>query len=401
MNAEVCIAGGGPAGLILALMLGRQGRAVVVMESTRSYKRSFRGESMQPDAIDLLDELGLTDALRRHGWMETQSLLVTELGRERLRIELGRKPYRYKFTIDVPQTVLLETISAELAQLENVKVLRGARVVGLIEEQGIVHGVQYSMAGAQHEVRSLVTVGADGRYSRVREMAGLAATKTPLDRDVLWCKFPRPPAWPRNCMRVLLNGPNHLIVLPTYPDLVRCGVNIPKNGFGALRREGIGALHAAVSAIDAAFGEHFRRNIHDWSDLTLLDIFTSTLARWGRPGLVMIGDAAHTVTPLLGQGVNLAIEDAYVLAAMLNPVLAERRHHDLEFVVSFQAARQPQVELVLRLQTLQERLLSARTFGALSLRRLYYMLMNNLPLLQSHVSDAIIYRRQKELAHYA
>ena len=401
MDTEVCIAGGGPAGMILALMLGRQGRSVVVMETTKSYRRSFRGESMQPDAIDLLDELGLTDALRQHGWMETHRLLVTERGRERLYVELGHKPYRYKFTVDIPQTVLLETISDELARLENVKVLRGASVVGLIEEQGVVHGVRYSMAGAQHEMRSLVTVGADGRYSRVRKLSGLAAVKTPLDRDVLWCKFPRPPAWPRNCMRVLLNGPNHLIVLPTYPDLVRCGVNIPKNGFGALRQEGIGALHATVSAIDPAFGEHFRQNIHDWSDLTLLDIFTSTLLQWGKPGLVMIGDAAHTVTPLLGQGVNLAIEDAYVLASMLKPVLAEGRHPGLDFIASFQAVRQPQVDLVLKLQTFQERLLSARTFGALSLRRLYYMLMNNLPLLQSRISDAIIYRRQKELAHYA
>jgi 2-polyprenyl-6-methoxyphenol hydroxylase-like FAD-dependent oxidoreductase len=387
--------------MILALMLGRQGRSVVVMEATPSYKRSFRGESMQPDAVDLLDELGLTDALRRHGWMETRTLLVTERGQERLRVELDSKPYRHKFMIDVPQNVLLETIGTELAELQNVKMLRGARVVGLIEEQGVVRGVKYSMAGGDHEVRALLTVGADGRYSKVREMAALAATKTPQERDFMWCKFPRPADWPRNCMRVLLNGSSHLVVLPTYPDLVRCGINIPKNGFGALRKEGIGALHAAVSALDPVFGEHFRRNVQAWSDLTLLDIFTATLDRWGKPGLVMIGDAAHTVTPLLGQGVNLAIEDAYVLGTMLSSFLAEGRHPDLDFIASFQAARQPQIDLILRMQTFQERLLGARTFAALSLRRLYYMLMNNLPSLQSRVSDAVIYRRQKELAHYA
>ena len=400
-DTEVCIVGGGPAGLALALCLGRLGRDVLVLEAATQYERSFRGESIQPDTVSILSELGIAESLGRSGWTETHGLHVSERGRDLLRIDFSSRPYRHRYMVDVPQDVLLDTLADAISKLSNVRLTRGARATALIEgPDGEIAGVCYNSGGVALRVGARVVVGADGRYSRIRALAGIRADRVAQPRDFLWCKMPRPDGWIENWTRVLLNGARHLVLLPTHPNLLRTGINIPKGGLAAVKADGLEALHRSVDNLDAAFGLHFREHLRDWSDFNFLEIFTSVAETWGRRGLVLIGDAAHTVTPLLGQGVNIAVEDSVVLAPMLSDRLRHGQRVDESLVAAFQSNREPKVQKILKMQMMQERLLNARSPLTLLARRAYYLALNNIGPLQRRLFDSITYRRQRELGLY-
>jgi len=399
LRTDVCIVGGGPAGLVLALQLGRLGCQVVVLEASKNYERSFRGESMQPDTVGILHELGIADKLRQSGWTEVSGISVTERGRELLNIDLAAKPYPYRFITEIPQSTLLDTLFGEISQLTNVVVYRGARVKSLVKDTtGVVRGVGYSDNDCMHTLHAKVVIAADGRFSKLREMSGVVVHRNAMERDFLWCKLPLAANWSNNKARILLNGSRHLIVLPTHPNFLRTGVNIPKGGFSEIRRQGMEAMYEVIDALDPVFGQHFRKHITGWSHVNFLEIFTAVARQWGCPGLILIGDAAHTVTPLLGQGVNLAIEDAMVLAPMLFDHLHADGCVDRQFIALYQAQRQPHIDQVLKVQMFQEKLLTLQKPTARMARRAYYFLVNNISVLQSRLYDSLTYRRQRSLA---
>ncbi|UEN98519.1 FAD-dependent monooxygenase [Acidiferrobacter thiooxydans] len=399
MKTDICIVGGGPAGAVLALQLARLDVDVTLLESAQSYERSFRGESMQPDTVGIFHELGIAETLLAHGCVETYRMEISERRRLLLAIDYSDAPYRHKFVMDIPQPVLLEALQARIADHANARVLRGAACTGLLERDGRVSGVSYRGHGKSGEIESRVVIGADGRYSRVREMSKLPYTKLPMNRDVLWFKVPVPEGWSNHTAHIMLKGARHLILLPTYPDLFRAGVNIAKNSFAGQKRQGIDAFYTLVDGIDPEFGSHVRRHVANWRDIHLLDIFTINMPSWSRDGLLLIGDAAHTVTPLLGQGVNLAIQDSMELAPMLANALCQDRLGSVLFA-EFQAKRQPDIELVMKVQMRQERLLCAESSWAQFVRRTNYAALHRLRFVQKRISDRIAYKRQRAMLHF-
>lgn len=395
---DICIVGAGPAGLVLALQLARAGADIVVVESSLTYKRSFRGESMQPDTVSIFKELGILDDLLAHGCLETHQMMLTERGRSLLTINYTGVPYRHKFVMDIPQPVLLEALKKRLETYPNCKMIRGATCEGLLWAENSVSGITYRLHDEKQPVNLLarLVIGADGRYSKVRDFSKLAWNKHAAARDVLWFKVPLPANAPDNTARIMIDGANHLILLPTFPDYYRAGINVPKGGFLALRRQGLDAFYQLVENIDDEFGKHVREHVKSWTDIHLLDIFTTTMPQWGCEGLLLIGDAAHTVTPLLGQGVNLAIQDAMTLAPMLSRAL-EENGLDIRLCQQFQAKRQAEVDFVVNLQFRQEKLLGAHTPMQQILRRLNYSLLNQFTFIQRKINNRIAYRRQRQL----
>ncbi|MDT0616759.1 FAD-dependent monooxygenase, partial [Streptomyces lancefieldiae] len=140
---------------------------------------------------------------------------------------------------------------------------------------GDVTGVRYRGAdGEERELRARLVVGADGRYSKTRELSGLAYDKQPLERDVVWLRMPRPDGWQRACYRIRLQGSRHGLFIPTYPDDIRIGFNIPKGGLKELRKGGIEQLHRRIDEIAPELSQGLRESVTGWSGTTVLDIFT-------------------------------------------------------------------------------------------------------------------------------
>ena len=236
----------------------------------------------------------------------------------------------------------------------------GARVRELVEEDGVVRGVRYEGEGGWREVRAVLTVGADGRGSRVRRLAGFEPVKTSPPMDVLWFKLPRRPDDPKGAMGRF--GRGHIAILLDRFDHWQVGYVIPKGTYPELRHEGIEALRRSIAELISEFAGRVE-HLEDWKQVSLLSVESSRCPRWYRPGLLLIGDAAHVMSPVGGVGINYAIQDAVVAANLLAEPLIESQERlvdlDTRYLRAVQRRRELPTRLVQRLQTLvQQRLLA-------------------------------------------
>ncbi|AUG75558.1 Oxidoreductase [Kitasatospora sp. MMS16-BH015] len=398
LSAQVCVVGGGPAGLTLGLELARQGVEVVVVEQSDHFDRSFRGESISPDSVWLLDRIGLLDGLRG-SLLEVRGMEITDRGRTVLTTDFSRLPYPFPCPVELPQPVLLAALAEAADEHAGFTLLRGTRVVELLTDGGTVTGVHGVGPAGAVTVRAAVTVAADGRFSKVRELAGLRSTRIPLGRDVIWLKLPFPREWSSDTYRVRIEGEHHGLFIPTYPDQLRVGLNIPQGGLRALREAGIGALHRRLDALAPECAQSVRTVLHGWANTTVLKIFTTVVPQWSRPGLVLVGDAAHTLSPVLGQGVNHAVVDAVALAGLLGPVLAGRAPGEPELTAAlaeFQRGREASVARSRDLQLRQEEMFARSRPLAMAGRRALYRIVDHSPALQRRILAGVYYQLQEQ-----
>jgi 2-polyprenyl-6-methoxyphenol hydroxylase-like FAD-dependent oxidoreductase len=321
-----------------------------------------------------------------------------------LRTDFSGFPYARRYPMEIPQPTLLAALAEAGAEHSGFDLRHGAKVTALTENaDGTVTGVRYrDAAGAEHRVDAALVVAADGRYSKTRELSGLPFVKEPLDRDVVWLRVPRPDGWERGSYRIRLHGARHALLIPTYPDDIRVGFNIPKGGLRELRKGGIGALHTRLDELAPELAKTVREHVTGWSGTTVLDIFTVATPQWSRPGLVLIGDAAHTLTPILGQGVNHALIDGHTLAALLDRPLRAAGLRRAELIrtatLRFQADREAAVRVSRGLQLRQER---AFTFGnplAVTARSTLYRALGASRFLQQRMLCTAYFQLQPELA---
>ena len=380
-TTDVLIAGGGPAGALLGCLLARRGIEVLVVEKQSTLERDFRGETIAAPSAVTLRRLGFGPALSRHGYLETTGVTMRMEGRQVFRVDYGRFPVG-ALPIDIPQPALIKIFHDAAAELPGHHYAAATTLTGLIEEGGAVRGaILKRREGERLEVRARLVVGADGRFSKVRKAAGLSAEAHPMERDFLSFKLPRPADWGSDA-QLVVDGGRHLVVLPTFPDMLRVGHNLPKRGLGALRKDGFDAFKAGIAAIDPRLAPLLDRHLHSWDDTGFLEIFTAEVGTWARDGLILIGDASHTCTPILGQGVNLAIQDTVCLAPVIARGLTRPGGGALpadgfdEYVES----RRRHKTFVTRFQRMQEAALMRSTPLGVLTRRMRYRALNALPL---------------------
>jgi len=314
LRTQCCIAGGGPAGAMLGLLLARSGIDVVVLEKHADFLRDFRGDTIHPSTMEILDELGLAEAfLALHPSRVSQVRMNTPAGTTTVADLRGLRS-RYPFIAMVPQWDFLDFVTKEAARYPTFHLLMRAEATDLLVEDGVVRGVRCAAPDGEREVRATLTVAADGRSSVLRERAGLPVRHTSPPIDVLWFRLPRAASDPEGIAGHI--GDGHMAVLIDRTEYWQTAFLIPKGSIDRLRAEGIEQLRRTVRALVPWLGDRVDL-LRDWDQVSLLSVQANRLRRWYRPGLLCIGDAAHAMSPVGGVGINYAIQDAVAAAGML------------------------------------------------------------------------------------
>ena len=309
--------------MILALLLARRGVRVTLLEVHRDFEREFRGNTLNPAALETLAQLGLAGkVMKLHHAKVRRFVLQDARGRRETFADFTRLKSAYPYVLMLPQARFLELVAAEAERYPNFRLVMGARVKELVEESGVVRGVRYGGKDGLHEVRAGLTVGTDGRFSRLRKLAGLEPEVVGSPIDVFWFNLPRLLDDPEEAGAVFRFGRGSLLVMMDHSDHWQVGYIIPKGHYARLKERGISALRQSVAALAPELGDRVRM-LEDWGQGSLLPVESDRLRRWYKPGLLLLGDAAHVVSPAGGVGINLAIEDAVVAANVLAGPLLE------------------------------------------------------------------------------
>lgn len=351
-----CVVGGGPAGAMLSLLLARRGVRVTLLELHKDFDREFRGDTVHPSTMEILDQIGMADRILPLGHGRVVSPVVQAANGPFAPVDLRRLKTKFPFILMVPQTKFLDVITQEAAKYPNFRLVMGANVTELIVEDGVTRGVRYQSDDGQHEVRALLTVGTDGRFSRVRSLAGIVPTKTSPPMDVLWFKLPHvssDPNAPGGAFGAI--GKGHMVIGLERGEYWQCGYVILKGAYQEVRAEGIEGLRRHIVEVLPALAKHVE-SLTDWQQVALLSVESSRCPVWYKPGLLLIGDAAHVMSPIGGVGINYAIQDAVVTANVLtkpllsgNVALADlkrvqcKRELPTRFIQAFQARAQQTV----------------------------------------------------------
>jgi 2-polyprenyl-6-methoxyphenol hydroxylase-like FAD-dependent oxidoreductase len=355
--AHALIVGAGPAGASLALLLARRGIRVTLLERQSDFEREFRGEVLMPSGLDALGQMGLAAALER---VPTSRIEQVGLYANRRRAGTLRLPADLSVRA-VAQPAMLEMLVAEAARLPCFHLERGATVRDLLFEDGRACGVRVERDGSSRELRADFVIGTDGRASLLRRRAGLDQPRRPQRFDVVWARLPLPAAIARDREARFYVGQGHFLVMyPSHDGLLQVGWVIRKGGFGELRRLGVEGWIREMSAhVSPDLAEHLLEHRRELTAPFLLDVVSDRLRRWTAAGLLLLGDAAHPMSPVGGQGINIALRDVIVAANLLAPAL-ERGANALRLD---QAARQVQAErlrevgAVQRLQAIPPRII--------------------------------------------
>lgn len=350
-----CVAGGGPAGMMLGFLLARAGVDVHVLEKHADFFRDFRGDTIHPSTLELVRELGLLGDFLKLPHQEARHLAARIGGRRVQVADFGHLPVHCGFIAFLPQWDFLDFLADRAARYPTFHLRMGAQVVDLIEEGDRVAGARATTPDGAVDVRAALVVGADGRRSTVRARAGLAVEESGAPMDVLWFRLPLPPGAPEETMGYFDRG--QILVLIYRGKYYQCGFVIPKGSLGDLKRQGIEGFRDRVTAA-APLLRGAVSALETWDAVKLLTVRVDHLRTWYRPGLLCIGDAAHAMSPVGGVGINLAIQDAVAAANLLAAPLRGGRI-SVEHLRRVQRRRELPARLTQRVQVLiQDRVIS-------------------------------------------
>lgn len=317
-----CIVGGGPAGMILAYLLARQNVPVILLEAHKDFNRDFRGDTIHPSVMENLDELGLAERVLQLRHTKIRNIALPTGNGSATAIDFRPLNVKYPYVTLMPQAEFLDFMAEEARRLPDFKLILGARVEELIDEGGVVRGVRYQSGDGWHEIRATLTVAADGRFSRLRRLSGLEAITTSPPMDVLWFRLPRKETEPEGAMGRF--GPGQMMIMLDRREQWQIAYVIPKGSFHSLKEAGIETLRQSIAELAPELADRVDC-LKDWKQVALLSVAADRLRQWYLPGLLLIGDAAHTMSPVGGVGINYAIQDAVAAANILTEPLKTGR----------------------------------------------------------------------------
>jgi 2-polyprenyl-6-methoxyphenol hydroxylase-like FAD-dependent oxidoreductase len=321
-RVRCCVVGGGPAGMMLGLLLARAGVEVVVLEKHGDFLRDFRGDTIHPSTLEVMHELGLRGQFLALPHQEIRQLRA-QVGDVTLPIaDFAHLPVRCPFIAFMPQWDFLDFLARHASAYSTFRLRLRTEATGLREESGRIVGVEATSPTGRVQIAADLVVAADGRDSVIRDRARLPVETLGAPMDVLWFRLPRTSDDPANVMGRFDAG--RIVVTLNRGDYWQCGFVIPKDSLEAVRAQGLDAFRRQVAQL-VPYAAARVDAIRSWDDVKLLTVQVDRLRQWWRPGLLCIGDAAHAMSPVGGVGINLAIQDAVAAANQLAVPLAEQR----------------------------------------------------------------------------
>ncbi len=321
IETQCCIVGGGPAGMVLALLLARMGVDVVVLEKHGDFLRDFRGDTIHPSTLEIMYELGILGEFLKRPHQEVREASA-QIGQDTIPVlDCSHLPTHCKFIALMPQWHFLDFISEQAARYPGFHLKMQAEATDLIQDNNQVQGVNAKTPEGPLEVRAKLIVGADGRRSVVRERAGLEVIQIGAPMDVLWMRINRNSTDPKQSLGRIDRG--KMMVMINREEYWQCAFIIAKGAADEIRQKGIEAFRQSILEIAPFLGERVKE-LRDWNDVSLLTVAVDRLRRWSMPGLLCIGDAAHAMSLIGGVGINLAIQDAVATANLLGAILLQR-----------------------------------------------------------------------------
>ena len=308
-DTDICIIGGGPAGMVAGLLFARAGLKTIVLEKHKDFLRDFRGDTVHPSTLRIFSELGLLDELLRRPHQKIERLSARIAGRDMQIVDLTHLNVPAPYVALMPQWDFLDFVADAARRYPSFELRRSCEGSELIEQGGRVCGVRTSEGG---DIRARLTIAADGRDSRHRD--GLPTTVIGAPMDVFWFHIPKVAQPDNDTMGVFDTGT--LFVLIDRGDYYQCAFVFPKGGAEKIRGEGLDAFRDRVRAIGPETAT-VDQGVTSWDDVKLLTVTVDRLDKWDRPGLLVIGDAAHAMSPIGGVGINLAVQDAVAAANIL------------------------------------------------------------------------------------
>jgi 2-polyprenyl-6-methoxyphenol hydroxylase-like FAD-dependent oxidoreductase len=355
ITTQCCIAGGGPAGMMLGYLLARAGVRVVVLEKHADFFRDFRGDTVHPSTLELMYELGLLDRFLKLPHQEVETLSA-QIGAEHLQMADFRPlPTHCKFIALMPQWNFLNFLAEEGKRYKTFDLRMQADATDLIDENGRIVGLIARTPDGELTIRADLTVGCDGRHSTVREKAGCVSEDYGAPMDVLWFRLSKKTSDSADTFGHIEAG--RLMVMLDRGDYWQCAYVIPKGGIERVKSDGIEAFRGRVVDMSPFLADRVGE-LKSWDDVKLLSVTVDRLKTWWRPGLLCIGDAAHAMSPIGGVGINMAVQDAVAAANQLVGPLRAGKVTD-EDLAAIQQRRILPVKFTQWLQlTIQRRVIS-------------------------------------------
>ena len=364
---QVCIAGAGPAGVVLAYLLARRGIRVLLLEAQDDFDRDFRGDTLWPSSIELMQQIGEAESLLALPHAKARSIGISfPLSGDRVDVPGPATLHSdFPYVTILDQSLFLDHLCKSAGRFESFELRMQASVQELIhDEDGRVVGLRYRDRETRevHEVYADLVVACDGRNSRLRREAGLELQSTSPPMDVLWFRLPK-----RENDRIEAGvggrvGLGRLAILIGRHDHWQCGFVIPKGTYREVREAGIEEFREAIIGLIPELKDRVSL-LTDWSDIAFLQVQAGRLETWFLPGLLFIGDAAHPMSPVGGVGINVAIGDAVAAANVLVPAMQGNSHHADSDLAKIQRSRAWSVRRTQFMQGVAQKQLVARVLG--------------------------------------
>jgi 2-polyprenyl-6-methoxyphenol hydroxylase-like FAD-dependent oxidoreductase len=348
-EVEVCIAGGGPAGMVLGLLLAKLGVRVLVLEQHRDFEREYRGEVLMPRFTQMMRQIGLFQDLERScHHLKLEGLEGFYHKHRILNVNLKEISSDAPFALWMPQPELLKFLYHRAKHFPNFEMMFETSVKSLIQTGNQVQGViAQTSHGEKIEIKAKVTVGADGRFSAVRRQGGFTVEEEDYHFDLIWFSIPRPKDYD-NQVRFFLSEDHNYLILPKYPDLVQCGLIAAKGEYSEFHHRGIESIRSILLHSHPFFRE-FAESLKDFSPFSVLQARIEYVREWAKNGVLLVGDSAHTCSPAGAVGVSVAVGSAIVAAEVIKDAL-DAKDVSAARLSKLQELRQEEVRDIQKLQ---------------------------------------------------
>lgn len=318
LRTQCCIVGGGPAGITAGYLFARAGVDVLIVEKHADFFRDFRGDTIHPSTLQLLDELGLLDEFLELPHSEMREIVSRFEAKTYRLADYSHVPGRCKFVAFMPQWDFLNFMVERGRRLPGFHIAMETDAYDIMREGGRVTGVRAETPSGRISVHASLVIAADGRHSVIRERAGMPVKEVGVPIDVLWMRFSRKSSDPAQVFGSIAAG--GVLVCIDRGDFFQCAYPIAKGAYDSLRARGTAYLRERIATLAPVFADRVGE-LRSWDDVKLLTVAVNRLKRWYLPGLLFIGDAAHAMSPVAGVGINLAIQDAVAAANRLSASL--------------------------------------------------------------------------------